>query len=666
MATHNRKLKMHEKLLYSVIQRQAGTIGKAILEGAMNSADAGSKDCHIYLTDTTLEIKDSGRGFKNLEEIDKFFDTFGQPHEESENKIYGAFRMGRGQLFAFGRNIWRTENFLMDVDFKNKGVDYTLSDQEKFVKGCQIQVELYKKLLPSELAEIKREVERYVKYMPMKVMFNGKRISVDLEKEKWDHVTPEGYVKLKRTGDLAVYNLGVYVKGYSNYNYGTGGIVVSKKQLKVNFARNDVMQSECPVWRKLRQFVNAKSTKDNVKRQTLNEDERKSLATKFMYNELQINDVLKAKLFTDVKGKHYSLDNLHKARRDRVMTFAPKYDGIGDKIHQQKLAFVLAEETLDRFECDAEKLIEVINVGMWDGWKYMPFSQLSTSFSERHDLIDPAEWTSYERLAIDMLNSVHSILSWRMSIEDNAVKERKALLGFSETSIAWTNGSNYIAYKRDWIKSKFQPLTVQNAMDVACVVLHEFCHDSADDTGHAHTQEFYENFHDNHRMIGICASHLIHGYEDALNRENRSVTKKFIKLQDKIIKNEDAVKQLNEQIKKSEESNRKFAAITEVKEQLKAPKRAKKKVAPKPKAKKKVKKQPDTVCPYSGKYGILYENAKQWIDRQTLLETVSEITGQTTEQVKMALSVLGNPNHRSNKGKTTREVDGNKIRIVQV
>jgi len=41
---------MHKALIFSVMQKQAGTVAKALLELVMNSADAGSKRIDIAIT----------------------------------------------------------------------------------------------------------------------------------------------------------------------------------------------------------------------------------------------------------------------------------------------------------------------------------------------------------------------------------------------------------------------------------------------------------------------------------------------------------------------------------------------------------------------------------------------------------------------------------------
>jgi len=98
LSAERRQFKMHEALLYSVIQKQAGSLAKAGLEGTMNSVDAGATRVDITCDGTTVVIADDGRGFTSAREIEEFFETFGTPHAEGDAK-FGFFRMGRGHFF---------------------------------------------------------------------------------------------------------------------------------------------------------------------------------------------------------------------------------------------------------------------------------------------------------------------------------------------------------------------------------------------------------------------------------------------------------------------------------------------------------------------------------------------------------------------------------------
>src|ERR1051325_290463 len=121
-----RRFQMHHQLLHDVILRQAGTLGKALLESVMNAVDARATRCEISLTADSVIVQDDGIGFRSREEIEQFFEVFGQPHQTGEEKVYGTFRMGRGQMFAFGHNLWKTAHFEMEVDVKRSGLDYVL------------------------------------------------------------------------------------------------------------------------------------------------------------------------------------------------------------------------------------------------------------------------------------------------------------------------------------------------------------------------------------------------------------------------------------------------------------------------------------------------------------------------------------------------------------
>lgn len=150
VSSERRRFQMHPHLLMDVMRRQAGTLGKAILEGGMNAVDAKAKKFSVELTQKGMVLEDDGQGFPSAEEVQQFFEVFGKPHEESEAKTYGTFRMGRGQIFAFGKNVWRSQCQQMVVDLENMGLDYDLEQlaESERVPGCRITVTFYNPLSP--------------------------------------------------------------------------------------------------------------------------------------------------------------------------------------------------------------------------------------------------------------------------------------------------------------------------------------------------------------------------------------------------------------------------------------------------------------------------------------------------------------------------------------
>ena len=159
LSTH--RFEAHDALLLSVMREQAGTLAKAVQEGVMNSIDAGAGRVDVRTTAMTVEIHDDGGGFASKEAILRCFTIFGLPQEMQEQmtKTYGHFRMGRGQMFHYGRNVWRTNTFSMHTDLDARGLDFDVrSGIEPPVPGCRIQIDLYDRhhMLPTELAELER------------------------------------------------------------------------------------------------------------------------------------------------------------------------------------------------------------------------------------------------------------------------------------------------------------------------------------------------------------------------------------------------------------------------------------------------------------------------------------------------------------------------------
>ena len=180
-ATERFEFKQDPNLLRSTILRQAGTLWKAILEGVMNSVDARATKCDITITNEKVTIIDDGRGFQSEEELEQHFQTFGTPHSEDDDAIYGEFRMGRGQMMAFGANRWTTNSYVMLVDIKDdsKGMSYELEVAPEPFDGCRVEIDLYDELYTNVLEDTISGIEKYVRYVNIPVTVNGKVVSKD-------------------------------------------------------------------------------------------------------------------------------------------------------------------------------------------------------------------------------------------------------------------------------------------------------------------------------------------------------------------------------------------------------------------------------------------------------------------------------------------------------
>jgi hypothetical protein len=515
-------------LLRDVILMQAGTLSKAVLEAVMNAADAKATRCDIRLSSTELRIADDGVGFRDRQEIMDNFRCFGraQTPEEREGKIYGRFRMGRGQIFSFGSNTWRSGPFTMRVDIHGQGLQFDLSTNGQSVPGCEVLVRLKDDLLPSHLADLAREIERYVAYMPMVVTLNGKLASRDPAKEKWDHVTDEAYIRLKESSySLLLYNRGAYVTEQGAYRLGLGGTVVARKPLQVNFARNEIM-SGCPVWKEIKKFLDKHATRSNLRKPTLTDYQRKRLIDQYLAGELDFNEVKGQRLLTDVGGRNWSMDQMEGTRKYRVgrhLTSAPKGDRMADRVHQQKIAFVLADETLDNFNCaTVADLIMLLDLS---DWKAVSFSEVSRHIKGGYELMDEKSLTEKEKILLSCLDGVHRSLASALQRQN-----RRMVLGWSDCANGWTDGHTFIAVQREWLKDRAD--TVAGCMQIALLLLHEYAHDAPDTIEHTHSPEFYQLFHDASDTAAECGFALFQSFVSKQQAANKKLNRKILRQQD--------------------------------------------------------------------------------------------------------------------------------------
>jgi len=510
MAT--RSFGMHPKLLVDVIKRQAGSIQKAILEGVMNAIEAGATRVDVTLDPRKFTIKDNGKGFRSMKEVEDFFETFGQPHKKSEGKIWAQFRMGRGQMFAFGRNMWRTGNFEMLVDINaidenSTGINYELNEVAKATHGCDITVDLYSPLSTRDLNECRRELETYVAWVKCPVHVNGVQISKDPEKAKWDaDSNKDAYIKLS-SGDwtpLKIYNLGVLVCRLCQSEVGVGGTIVSKHRLDVNFARNDIIRS-CKVWQRIKALIERSAGLKKVKqKRSFSPAERINVINRFLDGDKDV-DPFKQKLVVDTQGRAHSLNDIKK--KFHCFTIGHRHDMVCDKAMQRGLAFCVDEENAELFSPrDPKKMFKVIfkqsNRCGFD-LPYKTLSDVSKGIDSKHYQVPEDKWTLTERLWLRFIERV-SLNAFRMINWKNnrwtPIKTRRLLVGESDTADGWTDGVSCICINRRALpdfKRNRDYINFGNVARVIDIVCHEYCHvGTGSDRNHGHDNAFYKKFHD--------------------------------------------------------------------------------------------------------------------------------------------------------------------------
>lgn len=553
-----RRFGMHANLLYDVITKQAGTLQKAILEGVMNGVDAGATRIEIMLSHEALTIVDDGKGFRDRTEIEQFFETFGTPHQEGDAR-YGRFRMGRGQLMAFGKNIWRTNTFEMVVDIKGRGLDYNLSILSPPQPGCTIEIELYEPLLPSERDGVERELRSWVAYVDIPVLLNGKQISKPPTDVTWDVETPEAWFKLAASRNtLSVYNLGVLVMNAPASRFGTGGTVVSKQRLDVNFARNDV-QSTCVVFNRIKAELRKHSDQVVIAKPKMTDPERQHIAERILDKSLPIEKALDIKVLTDVEGRHHTLARLATMLASNpAIINAPRGDRVAIRIASAKLANVLANDTLERFGVDSladlvghlqelaraagerlRKIPAVVRHGQDNSNRYALYQFLNGIGSARVGVINDFSHligTHFHNIDLSTLkpnekvkiraiqNASYRIASALYTDPAHPMRftVRTIRVGESDLADAWTDGANIIWFDRDQLALLEKGYT--GCARLAGALLHEYMHEGPDTDTHTHDAEFYQRYHDltlDTDIIGTAAATMMKSLADEARRRGR-------------------------------------------------------------------------------------------------------------------------------------------------
>lgn len=351
-----RQLSLHPLAIHTFIKAQAGSLGKALSEAVMNSIDAFASNVDITLNANGFEISDDGKGFQSREEIEAWFETLGFPHDDGNHRVYGKFGMGRAQMWAFARTTWESTRFVMHVDVKAKGLDYTLDEVSPGIKGTVIKGEFYEPMPFARLTAVEMELENLVKYVPGLITLNGRPISKDPSTEKWDLETKEAWMRFdKSMHSLDVYNGGVLVAHFPRYRFRCTGVVITKPSytLSLNVARNDILEAECPVWPNVaKHFPKEEKAAATPARERAPRRKLEEVAREIKAGIRDLEEAVKdyPELFISVHGRTIALRDLQgRYGLSRPVVITPKGDDFGKRLSKLKRALVVSKETLELF-----------------------------------------------------------------------------------------------------------------------------------------------------------------------------------------------------------------------------------------------------------------------------------------------------------------------------
>ncbi len=526
------------QVIHHIIHSQAGSIGKALIELIMNSVDAQADRLELVVTQEGFSAQDDGKGFVSRDDIVQYFGRFGTPHEEGD-ATFGRFRLGRGQIMAHAITVWQSQRWQMTVDTQTMGYSYDLEDLETPFHGCSIAGTWYEPLGDMELYEVLQELRDLVRYTPLEVFLNGKKITRDPSKETWQYQDEFAYYRFHREGSVAIYNQGVLVRHDRGADWGAGGLIVTKKAIGLNVSRTEILRKTCTVWKAIAamgKLLAREYADDPTARKGENARALQARQMKVATGEDLAKMMSQQEVFTILPGKaHTSLARLIYLS-DHVTAIAPgSHPGElskGESIAYTKQAVVIHPITLERFECaDAEEFQEVLD-GMWErltkykenlfiqgqriDWSarrlldkgrpvLLPFEAVAATFKHSTQVIPDQrlpvslrrQWTALRWC----LSNYATVVSGQGHIphDDNGrvpyrTNRFHILLGESSMADAWTNGQDYIAINIKEVK-RLSKHGLKAAHRIFSLVDHELAHegDSLDAT---HDETFFNRYHD--------------------------------------------------------------------------------------------------------------------------------------------------------------------------
>lgn len=525
--------KMHPGLLKNIIAQQAGSLEKAFLELIMNSIDAGATRIDISMIDGVFSIKDNGKGLGSKEDIEANFQHFGTPHEEGDAE-FGRFRMGRGQIMPFAKTIWRSGHYVITTDLddiNSENLGFELEEVPEFLNGCQVDGVVYKKIYArdkqngiSSFNKMIHTLPKMIKYSKVEVYINDNLVTTNPETVEWDKETVDAYFKFDNEAqNLSIYNKGIFVKDAHSYSYGgMGGVVVSKKALNVNFARNDIIVYDCKVMQAIDNVLQAELSRRQKNHNKMSFNERKYYAEELMFAEIPWEIIVKKKIFKTINNKYFSLfDITGSAQHKRFALVNGLTKNEAEYVLKNRLGIVFDDDILRLFDISSlEELVEILNNSLEKynededavyGIYQTVFKDLNTWITKELSILDLAAYSGMVIGAEKILS--HNELNTKESIVLNTLKAknknlatiaskflnvnvtpRKLLIGESLMASAWTDGASFIAINQKELE--LADYGINGFSKLYAILLHEYLHTSSSSASHPHNDEFYTAFHE--------------------------------------------------------------------------------------------------------------------------------------------------------------------------
>lgn len=478
-----RKFKATEGLLSDVMRKQSGVIEKAWLEALMNGVDANASEIHFEIDEKSTHYWDDGDSMTQSE-VEQYFEQFGLKDSDIEDKEFGKFRMGRGQIFNFGLNIWRAKENYMVVSLDDKkaevhlpdctekedesvlaregdlyrldtsGLSYAMLGAEHIDEGIDITVKHYNPI--NDLDDTLSEFRKLAKYVPwvhgVDVFINGDEIESkpDLIEETDSAWFAEGDSNYYDRSH--VYNKGAFV---DTFDIGPKSLtVISKDDLDVTLDRTDILDTD-DYWDEIKDEYEGVVVSYLSGQDDMSTRQRNWLLEKAAESQSVLQSVKDTPLLEDATGDILTIEQ---AAGERI-GFSSTDDAVAQDAMDRGSAVMLNESHEDSFK------------------KLAKSSHTAPSASN----IDPYSEIVDKSLAFEMKEVSYSDLSKRrkknLDIIDAALHDLgfncEVCAGYSNHKNVWKDDNGTVFVHKDYLNSSKNKLATEVMQNVVIVASHD-------------------------------------------------------------------------------------------------------------------------------------------------------------------------------------------------
>lgn len=463
---------MDEELLKSAIERQAGSVLKAIEEGIQNVFDAKATRMEIILNRRGFIIRDNGCGM-TLKDIDEYFRVFGRSAKKGNSDQRGEFGMGRGQIFVQGLTKIRTKKYQMRTNYK-RSISYKLRKGLSNMQGLEVMCMFYKpfdKKWDYRYDSTMTGLKKYFLPENIEVSINGQPFKIDMEILE-EYSNEEFTVFKTPTFQNRIFSQNLYVK---HFDTTTDINIHCNKKMELNFARNAFID-DAESTKRLYNLIAEIEQKELLKKKSYDATTGKNILEFIDDGRLNEKDFHSKRIIELADGTMISIKEI----RNKKVIFGGK-NNTSDRAIQAGHTVIN-----DRIQNILESLKQQGKITMNLDHRTTPSDVVPSGFFKEASLLKL--FRKYGKKP--MLNFFH-LLYINKKVFDT---KRELLLGKSDIANAWTDGYDTIHF--DWnMFSKHTNKTVV-MMDLFTTLCHEYAHEDDDTNETHHDANFYKRYYD--------------------------------------------------------------------------------------------------------------------------------------------------------------------------